>query len=235
MTPQADYEIVAATATEEYRPLSIRDAATGLQTVAFDAPGTTGLIFRGTGIAISQLRVWVCTAGGDWVQIKENCGCGLPIHLKRTSYTSHTYPPFMDNDLVSILCRLGAQTLAETDFTLEAFLDLQALLLSMQPEGSLVPWGWTLFPSTPGDETPETSDHEFEYSKYDFLLTQSLHVFYAKILDLYFVDTQVDPDTYYDYKVTATWSESNLRRLEHETHVRRSRDRAETLLREQSG
>ena len=213
---QANYEIVAATAVEEYRPLSVLGTSTGLQTIAFDAPGMTGLILRGTGIAISQLRAWVCTAGGDWEQIKENCGCGLPIHLKRTSYTSHTYPPFMDNDLVSVLCRLGAQTLAETDFTLEAFLDLQALLLSLQPEGSLVPWGWTLFPSTPGDKTPETSDHEFEYSKYDFLLTQSLHVFYAKILDLYFVDTQVDPDTYYDYKVKATWSEYNLRRLEHE-------------------
>jgi hypothetical protein len=216
ISAQADYEIIAVTVTKEYRPLSIGDAATGLQTIAFDAPGTTGLILRGTGIAISQLRAWVCTAGGDWVRIKENCGCGLPIHLKRTSYTSHAYPPFMDNDLVSILCRLGVQTMAETDFTLEAFLDLQALLLSLQPEGSLVPWGWTLFPSTPSNETPQTSNHEFEYSKYDFLLTQSLHVFYARILDLYFVDTQVDPDTYYDYKVRATWPESNLRRLEHE-------------------
>jgi hypothetical protein len=212
----ADYEIVATTATQEYRPVPIRGTAMGLQTVAFDAPGTTGLIIRGTGIAINQLRVWVCSAGGGWKQIKENCGCGLPIHLKRTSYTSHTYPPFMDDDLVSILCRLNTLTLAETDFTLEAFLELQALLLSIQPEGSLVPWGWTLFPSIPSDETEETSDHQFEYSKYDFLLTQSLHVFYAKILDLYFVDTQVDSDTYYDYKVTASWPESNLRRLEYE-------------------
>ncbi|MEQ1530613.1 MAG: hypothetical protein ABL925_14955 [Methylococcales bacterium] len=41
---QADYEVVAATAAEEYRPLSVLGTSTGLQTLAFDAPKTTRLI-----------------------------------------------------------------------------------------------------------------------------------------------------------------------------------------------
>jgi hypothetical protein len=83
----------------------------------------------------------------------------------------------------------------------------------MMPEGLLIPWGWTLFPSTPNGSDPETSDHELAFSKYDFLLSQSQHVHYAKVLDLYFVDDGAQENSYYDYKVTATWPESNLRRL----------------------
>ncbi len=86
----------------------------------------------------------------------------------------------------------------------------------MLPEGLLVPWGWTLFPETPAGSTPEGNEPRLNFSKYDFLLAQSQHVNYAKVLDLYFVDDTAVDGEYYDYKVTTIWPESNLRRLDHE-------------------
>ncbi len=74
-----------------------------------------------------------------------------------------------------------------------------------------MPVGWTLFPND-----DEASDETMELSKYDFLLAQSLHVFFARVLDLYFVDKDTDNDAYYDYKITSDWPEWNKRRLDHE-------------------
>ena len=213
---QADYEITAGIDGGEYRPQPVLGTATGAGMITFDAPGTTSLVLSGNGIAISQLCAIVCGKGKKWDLIKLDCGCGLPVNQQKTKYILEKYPAMMGNDLATVLCRLGVMTLDDTNFALTDFLNLKTLLLSMLPEGLLVPWGWTLFPSTPGSSAPQEGDAQFELSKYDFLLAQSLHVFYAKILDLYFVDTQVDADVYYDYRVTATWPETNMRRLGHE-------------------
>ncbi len=88
------------------------------------------------------------------------------------------------------------------------------MLLTMTEEGAGVPVGWTLFEEPNHEE--EAADETIEFSQYDFLLAQSLHVFFARILDLYFVDKDTDNDTCYDYKVTAQWPEWNKRRLDHE-------------------
>jgi hypothetical protein len=101
--------------------------------------------------------------------------------------------------------------IADSPITAAEFLELKAMLLTMTGEGSAVPVGWTVFPN---DE--EDSEASLECSKYDFLLIQSLQVFFAKILGLYFVDTDVIDNTYYDYKVTAEWPTWLKRRLDYE-------------------
>ena len=127
------------------------------------------------------------------------------------------YPPIIGRDLATVLCRLGYLNVLNSPITAAGFFELKGMLLTMTEEGSGVPVGWTLFPNKE-EEADETTDagKSFEFSKYDFLFTQSLHVFIAKILDLYFVDTDVNNDTFYDYKVTAEWPEWNKRRLDHE-------------------
>src|SRR5690606_13665444 len=140
------------------------------------------------------------------------CGCGLPVNQDGTNYTNDVYPPFIGRDLATALCRLGYLTVNNSPITVAQFLELKTMLLTMSEEGMGVPVGWTNFPVDEGEDAEET----LEFAKYDFLLAQSLHVFFAKILDLYFVDTDTENNKIYDYKITAEWPEWNKRRLDQE-------------------
>lgn len=193
-------------------PYDVLGSVTGLQNISFDASNATGVVLRGAAIKLVHLAGWVCVEKGDWERINDLCGCGLPVNQEGTPYVNDVYSPIMGRDLATALCRLGYLSVANSPITAAEFLELKAMLLTMVDEGSLVPVGWTLFPN----DEEEATDETMEFSKYDFLLAQSLHVFFARILDLYFVDKDTDNDTYYDYKVTAEWPEWNKRRLDHE-------------------
>ena len=195
-----------------YYPYDVQGNITGLQNISFDASNATGIMLRGTAIKLAYLAGWICVEKGDWKRINELCGCGLPVNQKGTPYTEDAYPPFIGKDLATALCRLGYLRVANSPITAAEFLELKGMLLSMVDEGALVPVGWTIFPNEDEEDTDET----MEFSKYDFLLAQSLHVFFARILDLYFVDKDTNNNTYYDYKITAQWPEWNKRRLDHE-------------------
>ena len=208
----SSFKIKTLSEKGNYYPYSIEENATGLQNISFDAPQATGLVLRGTAIKLVHLAGWICVAKGNWQRINDLCGCGLPVNQEGTNYTDDVYPPFIGRDLATALCRLGYKTVGNSPITAAQFLELKAMLLTMTEEGAGVPVGWTLFP----DDEGEVADETLEFSKYDFLLAQSLHVFFAKILDLYFVDTDTDNDKVYDYKVTAEWPEWNKRRLDHE-------------------
>jgi hypothetical protein len=194
-----------------YQPYEIRDAHPGIQKISFDIPGATGIKLSGSNIRLTSLNAWMAVAkGGGWTRINDYCGCGLPVNQKGTSYTNDVYQ-FIGKDLAMALCRLGYRTVNDSPITALEFIELKAMLLTMVNEGLTVPVGWTLFPDTEADP-----DATLECAKYDFLLLQSLQVFFAKILGLYFVDTDIDPRKYYDYKVTAEWPEWLKRRLDHE-------------------
>ncbi|KAB2835373.1 MAG: hypothetical protein F9K48_04405 [Candidatus Brocadia sp.] len=195
-----------------YYPYNVLGNITGLQNISFDAPNATGIVLRGAAIKLVHLAVWICAEKGNWKRINDLCGCGLPVNQEGTPYVNDVYPPIIGRDLATALCRLGYLRVTDSPITAAEFLELKAMLLSMVNEGSLVPVGWTLFPNDEEGATDET----MEFSKYDFLLAQSLHVFFARIVDLYFVDKDTDNDTYYDYKITAEWPEWNKRRLDHE-------------------
>ncbi len=206
------FKIKALSEDGNYHPYNIEDPVSGLQNISFDAPGTNGLILMGTVIKLVHLAGWICVAKGNWERINDYCGCGLPVNQEGTNYVNDVYPPIIGRDLATALCRLGYGNVANSPITILEFLELKAMLLTITHEGSEVPVGWTLFPGDEGEGTTET----LEFSKYDFLLAQSLHVFFAKILDLYFVDTDTENNKVYDYKVTAEWPEWNLRRLDHQ-------------------
>ncbi|MCF6154507.1 MAG: hypothetical protein E3K36_04480 [Candidatus Brocadia sp.] len=206
------FQIIAQTKDGDYYPHTVFGGTGGFKNISFDAPGTMGIVLRGREINLAALAGWICTVKGEWKRINELCGCGLPVNQEGTPYVNDVYPPIIGRDLATALCRLGYLNVADSPITAAEFLELKAMLLSMVDEGSLVPVGWTLFPNNEEAATDET----MECSKYDFLLAQSLHVFFARILDLYFVDKDTDNDTYYDYKVTAEWPGWNKRRLDHE-------------------
>ena len=210
----SEFKIRVLSEDGNYYPYAIDKNATGLQNISFDAPQTTGLVLGGTAIKLVYLAGWICAEKGNWKQINNHCGCGLPVNQQGTPYMDDVYPPIIGRDLATALCRLGYKTVRESPITAAEFLELKAMLLTMTEEGREVPVGWTLFPDN-AEDMKET-DEMLEFSKYDFLLAQSLHAFFAKILGLYFVDTDMVNDTYYDYKVTAKWPEWNHRRLDHE-------------------
>lgn len=212
---ESSFQINVHSPAGDYSPHVCLGSVIGAKTIAFDAPGTTGLTLSGNGIVFGKLKAMVCTKKGSWTPIQKKCGCGLPLNRQRTNYLEELYSN-VPVDLATVLCRLGLSASDQSDEVLEEFRKLKITLLSMLPEGLVIPWGWTLFPTTPNGSDPDTSDHELAFSKYDFLLSQSQHVHYAKVLDFYFLDDGGQENTYYDYKVTATWPESNLRRLEHE-------------------
>ena len=195
-----------------YYLYAVQGNVTGLQNISFDASNATGIVLRGAAIKLVYLAGWMCVEKGDWKRINELCGCGLPVNQEGTPYVNDVYPPIIGRDLATALCRLGYLRVLDSPITAAEFLELKGMLLSMVDEGALVPVGWTIFPNDDEEDTDET----IEFPKYDFLLAQSLHVFFARVLDLYFVDKDTNNDTYYDYKVTAHWPEWNKRRLDHE-------------------
>jgi len=207
-------EFKIKTLSEEgvYYPYDVLGSSTGLQNISFDASNATGIVLCGASIKLVHLAGWICVEKGDWKRINNLCGCGLPVNQEGTPYMEHAYPPIIGRDLATALCRLGYLNVINSPITAAEFLELKAMLLSLVDEGSLVPVGWTIFPN----DEEEATDETMEFSKYDFLLAQSLHVFFARILDLYFVDKDTGNDSYYDYKVTAEWPERNKRRLDHE-------------------
>lgn len=193
-----------------YQPYEIPAGTSGLQGMYFDIPGATGIKIGGTNIYMTRLEVWLPVKGREWEKFPNLCGCGLPVNQQGTPYTNDVYE-FIGKDLATALCRLGYKNVAESPITAAEFIELKAMLLTMVGEGSVVPVGWNHFPNDEADTSTS-----LEFSKYDFLLTQSLQVFFAKILGLYHVDTDVDNNIFYDYKVTAKWPEQSLRRLDHQ-------------------
>ena len=214
----SDFSIKMLAAKDSYYPYAITAENTGLQNLSFDTEGATGIVLRGTGIQLVYLAAWICKKGKGWKRINDHCGCGLPVNLEGTDYLNDVYPPIIGRDLATVLCRLGFEDELSSPITLVQFLELKGMLLTMIGEGTEVPIGWTLFPNE--EETSENEETEgsesLEFSKYDFLLTQSLQVFFARILDLYFVDNEAETGKTYDYKITANWPEDLKRRLDHE-------------------
>ncbi len=211
LTQHTRFQLIAQSVEGDFYPHTVWDSSTGLKNIAFDAPEATGLVLKGEEIHLVMLAVWICVPGDGWRRINTLCGCGLPVNQKRTEYINEMYSHLIGTDLAIALCRLGYRTVEDSPITAVDFIALKAMLLTMQLEGSLVPVGWTLFPS---EGTEETVDLAF--SKYDSLLMRSLDVIFAKILGLYFLETEVGNDSYYDYKVTAEWPEWNKRRLDYE-------------------
>jgi hypothetical protein len=195
---------------ELYEPYTVQDGDTGLQKISFDIPGATGIKIGGFNIKLTGLNCWLPVNGNGWKRINDYCGCGLPVNQEGTPYTNDVYQ-LIGKDLAMALCRLGYRRVEDSPITALEFIELKAMLLTMVAEGLAVPVGWTLFPNA-----EEDTDTALELSKYDFLLTQSLQVFFAKILGLYFLDTDVEDGKYYDYKVTAEWPSWLKRRLDHE-------------------
>ena len=215
---EPDSELSVSTIVEE-KTSRVHHQSGGQQAweiLSFDAPGTTGLIIEGINIRILAIETWMVSKhGGDWVRINQNCGCGLPVNQEGTHYTNEYYQGLMI-DLATALCRLGYLRLLDSPITLAEFLELKVLLLSLTEEGMAVPVGWNLFPGGTEEVEEGETAQTLEFSKYDFLLTQSLQVFFAKILGLYFTDTDVVNNQYYDYRITAEWPEWNKRRLDHQ-------------------
>lgn len=215
----SDFKIKMLAQEDNYYPYHITNENTGLQNLSFDTEGATGIVLRGTGIQLYWLAAWICKKGTGWTQINEKCGCGLPVNQDGTPYVNDAYPPTIGRDLATALCRMGYENVVSSPITRLQFLELKAMLLTLLDEGSEVPVGWTLFPND-GDALEEDGEAQasetLEFSKYDFLLTQSLQVFFAQILDLYLIDTDASTGEIYDYKVTAEWPEDNKRRLDHE-------------------
>jgi hypothetical protein len=208
----SEFKIKALSQDGDYYPYDVQGVVTGIQNISFDAANATGIVIRGAAIKLVHLAGWMCVEKGAWERINQLCGCGLPVNQEGTDYVNRVYPPIIGRDLATALCRLGYLRVADSPITAAEFLELKAMLLTMVDEASLVPVGWTIFPN----EDEEASDETIELSKYDFLLAQSLHVFFARLLDLYFVDSDTDSDNCYDYKITAGWPEWNKRRLDHE-------------------
>ncbi|NNE75572.1 MAG: hypothetical protein HKN31_00690, partial [Pricia sp.] len=212
------YGIKILSKHEKYYQYQVGGQALGLQNISFDAPNATGIVLQGNGISLSWLAGWMCKNGKGWKRIKTACGCGLPVNQEGTPYENDIYITTIGRDLATALCRLNAVSVADSPITTLEFLELKGMLLTMIGEGTEVPIGWTLFPNE--EETSENEETEgsesLEFSKYDFLLTQSLQVFFARILDLYFVDNEAETDKTYDYKITANWPEDLKRRLDHE-------------------
>ncbi len=214
----SDFKIKILQDDGNFYPYHISGETPGLQNLSFDAEGATGLVLAGTGIKLHYLAAWICKKGKGWKRINNNCGCGLPVNLEGTDYLNDVYPPIIGRDLATVLCRLGFEDELSSPITLAEFLELKGMLLTMIEEGTEVPIGWTLFPNEEEvSEDDETEGSEsLEFSKYDFLLTQSLHVFFAQIVDLYFVDKEAQTGKTYDYKITAKWPKVLKRRLDHE-------------------
>lgn len=208
----SDFTIEVLSPDGGYSAYPIHGHSPGLQNLSFDAPEAAGIKLSGTAIKLAWLAAWRCVDAKGWQWINDLCGCGLPVNQEGTPYVNDVYPPLLGRDLATALCRLGYRRVEGSPITAAGFLELKAMLLTMTGEGSEVPVGWTLFPNDEGEAAGQT----VEVSKYDFLLAESLQVFFARMLDLYCVDTDAEIDTPYDYKVTAEWPESNKRRLEHE-------------------
>lgn len=187
--------------------------------LSFDAPGSTGVVIEGKSFRILAIETWRTNTkkGNTWTRINDYCGCGLPVNQTGTPYTDDVYAA-MGKDLAMALCRLGYRRIADSPITLAQFLEFKSMLLTMTEEGRSVPVGWTMFPTgaPEGEVSDDTTTQTLEFSKYDFLLTQSLQVYFAKILGLYFVDGDADVNKYYDYKITAEWPAWNKRRLDYQ-------------------
>lgn len=210
LTPIANFTINILSEVGKYEPYIIESGEDVLQYISFDTSVATGVRLMGDDIQLVGLEVWIIRPGDDWERINDYCGCGLPVDTKATSYMQDIYQG-MGDDLAMALCRLGARNVQDSPITAVQFLELKGMLLTMREEGIETPVGWTLFP----DERAE-DESSLEMSKYDFLLTQSLQVYFAKILGLFWTDTTVNNTDYYDYKITATWPAENKRRLDHE-------------------
>src|SRR5690606_18943124 len=77
---ESAFHIIAHSVHGDYLPHVCLGSVAGAKTVAFDAPGTTGLTIIGNGIVLGKLRTWVCTKKGDWIHLQKKCGCGIPLN-----------------------------------------------------------------------------------------------------------------------------------------------------------
>ncbi len=206
----SDFEIQVKSVDGNYEPYTVTASSMINKVIAFDVKEATAVLFRGEGIRLASLAAWITQPRDGWERLNDYCGCGLPVNTDGTPYMDDVYQG-MGKDLAMALCRMGFRRVQDSPITAAEFLEFKLMLLTMAGEGTAIPVGWTQFADT--DNEDGTS---FGMSKYDFVLMQSMQVYFARMIGMFWVDTTAEAGEYYDYKVTAAWPEWNLRRLTHE-------------------
>ncbi len=200
-----------------YQPLHMGAGKNVPETLEIEGDAIKRIRLIGEQIVLVGLTAWDCVAdnGNSWQEIKLNCGCGLPVEIKKpTNYIGDAYNQIKNLDFATVLCRLGIGQTEKAPFTAAAFDEFRQTLRAIEREGSSVPVGWTRFPSD-ADGRSAASDVGLKLAQYDYLLVQSQLAATARALDLAYLDDQVDAAKVYDYRVETSWPDDHKRRLDH--------------------
>ncbi len=211
---KSDYLVEVHSKKEIFKPLHISGAglsAPKSKYFSFDCVGATAIRFIGEGIFLLNLCTWICSEKGKnpWELINDDCGCGLPVYQKGTSYVRKNFPKLKDMDWATVLCRMQETELPK-GLSPQSFEKLEPVIETVFTEGTKIPVGWNLY--TP--DTPSADQSKLSVGMYDSLLMQSFDVSMARLLGLYWLDRHVTAADYYDYKITATWPAHLMRRLD---------------------
>jgi len=149
---------------------------------------------------LSRICFLICGEEGDhpWEIINEECGFGLPYGIayeeKKMAKRSRGV---CDLDWEMAKCRLGNGKVC--DFQGRNFEDIKNVIGQMSDDGKVRPVGWSLlhYPPDP-DACPGPSGANLQIAPYDVLILESTNPEVARILGLYWVDSEVQRDNTYD-------------------------------------
>lgn len=155
-------------------------------------------------LGIKKICFWNCEEDGhEFKQVHRKCKVALPLKLKNELF-SKKENNFNENYQLA-LCHLVSEYISEQNFK-----EVHDFLAKIHNEGDFVPVGWNklndlgVFEECASEEE-QGSSPQLNFSFYDLLLLQSLHPRIAKILGLYTIDTDIEPNTYYDYQIVGYW------------------------------
>jgi len=160
---------VEAEGARPYQPLHMGAGKNVPETLEFEGDAIRRILLSGEQIVLLGLTAWDCVRnnGNSWQEIKLNCGCGLPVDIKKpTNFIGDVYSKIKDLDFATVLCRLGIVDLDKLPFTRKQFAEFRKILRAIAREGSSVPVGWTRFPADAGG-TAGASDVGLELAQYD--------------------------------------------------------------------
>ncbi|MFZ5760361.1 MAG: fibronectin type III domain-containing protein [Thermodesulfobacteriota bacterium] len=180
-----------------------------LRTITFQGAVFDRLKIFGS-VLLANFCYWKCCEEGEhpWEIINGSCGFGLPFNIAYDEkQMGKQYRGLCDLDWAVTECRLGPKKAC--DFEGQNFADLKDVIGQMEDDGQNWPVGWSLLDQKTGQSLcPGDSETELRLSPYDLLLMQSMDPDLAKILGLYWIDTQSQPGKRYDYKIEGFWPDN---------------------------